>query len=290
MTNPLAVVWSQLQSGDVVLAIALVAFAFWLTYRLLRARHGAVLGLWVERVGRTAGHVAVLLGLEQAYELSRGQIPHQTDVAMLNAYRVLDLEWRHGFFDEYKLQHFFLQFGALDTGIDLFYIAAHVTVTIGVLVWLATYRPQHLPFMRNLLIFSTAIALVAFYVFPTAPPRMLWNYGFVDPLQLHHLVDFGGAQPDSYTYNPYAAMPSLHVGYALIAGWSVFVAVRHRIVRSIAMVYPLAMAAAVVITGNHWLLDVAGACVTVALAGGLHVIVTRLQGMIQTSYRTAWIR
>jgi hypothetical protein len=289
MSNPLTVVWSQLQTGDVVLAIALLAFAVWLVYRLLRLWHGSWVGIWGERAGRTAGHMAVLLGLEQAYELSRGLIPHQTDVAMLNAYRVLDLEWRHGFFDEYKLQHFFLQFGALDTGIDLFYIAAHVTVTIGVLVWLATCRPQHLPFMRNLLIFSTAIALVTFYVFPTAPPRMLWNYGFVDPLQLHHLVDFGGAQPDSYTYNPYAAMPSLHVGYALVAGWSVFVAARRRLVRGIAMVYPVVMAAVVIITGNHWLLDVAGACVTVLLAGGMHVLVTRLQGLILTGHRTAWI-
>jgi hypothetical protein len=290
MTNPLTVVWTQLLSGDVVLVIALLAFAVWVAYRLLRLWRADPVTLRVERVGRMAGNVSVLLGLEQAYELSRGQIPHQTDVAMLNAYRVLDLEWRHGFFDEYKVQHFFLQFGALDTGIDLFYIAAHVTVTVGVVVWLATWRPQHYPFMRNLLIFSTAIALVAFYVFPTAPPRMLWNYGFVDPLQLHHLVDFGGAQPDSYTYNPYAAMPSLHVGYALIAGWSVFLAVRHRLVRAIAMIYPIVMAAAVVITGNHWLLDVAGACVTVLLAGGLHALVTRLQGMMVTGHRTAWIR
>jgi membrane-associated phospholipid phosphatase len=117
-----------------------------------------------------------------------------------------------------------------------------------------------------LLLVTTAIALVSFYFFPTAPPRFFPNYGFVDPAVSNHLVNAGEAQPSSYTYNPYAAMPSLHVGYALVVALSAFLADRRIWIRGLALLYPVAMAAVVIISGNHWLLDVAGAVVTVVLA------------------------
>jgi membrane-associated phospholipid phosphatase len=153
------------------------------------------------------------------------------------------------------------------SAIDAFYVLAHVAVTIGVLVWIYLRHREHYPFVRNLIMLTTTVALVSFYVYPTAPPRMLSNYGFVDPLQLHHLVAAGGAQPSSYTYNPYAAMPSLHVGYALVVAWGVFIADRRLWVRGLAAVYPFAMGAAVIISGNHWVLDVVGAFATVLASG-----------------------
>jgi hypothetical protein len=255
----------QLQAGDVVLAAVLALLA-------------SIAGAWLARLGgrryenrleryrRFAWQLAAVLGLEQAYEFTRGQIPHETDVALMNSYRLLDLEWSHGFFIESRVERFFLQFGPVMNAIDIFYIACHVTMTIGVLVWLYTRRPEHYPFIRNLLLVTTAIALVAFYLYPTAPPRLLSNYGFVDPTVLYHLVSQGGAQVTSYTYNPYAAMPSLHVGYAIVAAWGFFIGTRSRIVRVLAVTYPFAMAAAVIISGNHWVLDVVGAVVTVLAA------------------------
>ncbi|HEX6510202.1 MAG TPA: phosphatase PAP2 family protein, partial [Chloroflexota bacterium] len=90
----------------------------------------------------------------------------------------------------------------------------------------------------------------------------------------------GGAQPDSYTYNPYAAMPSLHVGYALVVAWGVFVAERRLWVRLAAILYPILMAATVVISGNHWILDVAGAAVTVVASGIILLSISRLQSLV----------
>lgn len=255
----------QLQSGDIVLAavlLLLVSIGIAWLIPLARGRDRE----WLQRYKRFAWQLAAVLGLEQAYEFTRGQIPHETDVALINAYRVLDLEWSHGFFVESRIERFFLQFGLVMNAIDVFYIVCHVTVTIGVLVWLYTRRPEHYPFIRNLLLVTTAIALVAFYLYPTAPPRLLSNYGFVDPTVLYHLVSQGGAQVTSYTYNPYAAMPSLHVGYAIVSAWGIFIAARRRVIRILAVLYPFAMAAAVIISGNHWLLDVVGAAVTVLFA------------------------
>jgi hypothetical protein len=207
-----------------------------------------------------------VLGLEQAYEVTRGRIPHQTDVALLNAYRLLDFEWKHGFFVESRIERFFLQWYVVMGAIDVFYVAAHVIATIGVLIWIYACHRSHYSLIRNLLMVSTAIALVSFYVYPTAPPRMLANYGFVDPAQVYHLVSAGGAQLESYAYNPYAAMPSLHVAYALIVGWAIVLCERRLWLRLIGGLYPCAMGAAVIISANHWVLDVAGAVLTVGLA------------------------
>lgn len=253
----------QIATGDVILALALALLGAAVVLRLVGRR--------TRRASRFAWQIGVLLALEQAYELTRGRIVANKDigdVALLNAYQLLDLEWTHGIFIEQRLEHFFLQFGTLMDAIDLFYIIGHVGATIGILVWLYLKRPQIFPYIRNLLMVVTAFALVVFYVYPTAPPRMLNNYGFVDPLELHHLVAAGGSQPGSYTYNPYAAMPSLHVAYALVVALGFFLAERSRR-RYLAPLYPLAMAATVLISGNHWVLDVLGAAATVALSATL---------------------
>ncbi|MGH2448168.1 MAG: phosphatase PAP2 family protein [Chloroflexota bacterium] len=265
MFNPITALFHQISTGDVVLVLAIVLLGAWLLYQVGRALG---IGWWgrLDRYARFMGQIGIVLGMEQAYELTRGRIPHETDAALLNAYRLLDFEWTHGMFIEQRLEHFFLQFQSLMTAVDLFYIIGHVGMTIGALVWLYVWRRQRFGFMRNMLMISTAIALVAFYLYPTAPPRLLWNYGFVDPLQLHHLVGAGGAQPGSYTYDPYAAMPSLHVAYALVATWSLVRAQSSRWVQGLTLVYPVAMAAVVLISANHWVLDVFGAVATVGIA------------------------
>lgn len=280
MTDPFALLAHQIETGDGVLAAFLVLLASWavcgvaIRFRVL-PRNG-----WGDKYGSAAWQIGLVLGLEQAYEFTRGQISHQPDVALMNAYSLLGLEWRHGFFIEYRVEQFFLHFHALMTTIDLFYVAAHVTVTIGVLVWIYTRHREHYPFVRNLMAVTTAIALTAFYLYPTAPPRFLWNYGFVDPTITNHFVAQGGAQPGSYTYNPYAAMPSIHVAYAMVASWGVFVTTRRWWIRVIAALYPVVMAAAVVISANHWLLDVAGAVVTVVLARLILLAASRLHGAV----------
>lgn len=280
--NLINILIRQLQTGDVILAAAVGLFVSiavaWILH--LAARSSGI--SWPMKYIRFAWQIGAVLGLEQAYEFTRGQIPHETDVALMNAYRVLDLEWSHGFFVESRIERFFLQFGTVMSAIDVFYIVAHITVTIGVLVWLYVRRPAYFPFARSLLMATTGIALVAFYVYPTAPPRLLSNYGFVDPTVVYHLVSQGGAQVNSYTYNPYAAMPSLHVGYALVSAWSIFIAVRHRIVRVLAVLYPFAMAAAVIISGNHWVLDVVGAGVTVLLARLIVCVLAEARDFIRT--------
>ena len=238
MVRAVGAVAHQLASGDVVLALALLLLSTSFLGSALVGTGAARYAGRVDRYRKFAWQIGALLGLEQAYEYVRGRIsPNTPDIALLHSYRLLDLEWKHGLFIEGRLERFFLQFQPVMNAIDVFYVLGHVVGTIGILIWLYLWRREKYPFVRNLMMLTTAVALVTFYVYPTAPPRMLGNYGFVDPLQLHHLIGAGGAQPGSYTYNPYAAMPSLHVGYALVVAWGLLVAERRIWVRAAAVLY-----------------------------------------------------
>ncbi|GAC1636105.1 MAG: hypothetical protein NVS4B2_24140 [Chloroflexota bacterium] len=284
MNSLMSAFLNQVANGDIVLATAVVLPLGCAGYWLARLFGFLSPSNWVDTLARLAWQMAIVLGLEQAYEFSRGRIAARTDIAFPNAYRVLDLEWRHHLFVEQRIEHFFLHFRMAMNLVDLFYVVAHVAVTIGVLVYLYVRRYEHFCFARNLLMVTTGLALISFYLFPTAPPRMFYNYGFVDPAQFHNFVSWGGAQPDSYTYNPYAAMPSVHVAYALIVSWALFLAERRVIVRFMALVYPGVMAAAVIISGNHWVLDVVGAFATVAVAGILVSAARVIKGLVRRRF------
>lgn len=268
MPYPLSFVLSSVRSGDVVLGAALLLLICAALTRLAR-RYVTFSGTILSRVTQFSWQLGALLSLEQAYEFLRAQIPQETDLALINAYRVLDLEWRYGFFVEERMERFFLHYQAVMGAVYGIYALGHLVVTIGVLALIYIRHRDRYPFVRNLIMVTTGIALLVYYLYPTAPPRMLPQYGFVDPLILNHVVAAGGEQPGSYLYNPYAAMPSLHVGYALVVAWALVLAYRSLCVRAAAVLYPVAMAACVVISGNHWLLDVLGAVITVAVAGAV---------------------
>jgi membrane-associated phospholipid phosphatase len=266
MLAPLTFVVSQIRFGDVVLAAALVLLGCALVSVALRLRlRGEQPRL--ARLTQFSWQLGALLSLEQAYEVTRARIPHETDQAFMNAYRVLDLEWRYGFFIEERLERFFLHYQLVMNAVYAIYSLGHLFVTVGVLALIYVRHRDRYPFVRGLLMATTGITLIVYYLYPTVPPRLLPNYGFVDPLIVHHFVAAGEEQLDSYLYNPYAAMPSLHVGYALVVAWALLLAYRSRVVRALAVLYPVAMTASVIITGNHWVLDVLGAVLTVSAAG-----------------------
>ncbi|MDQ6637833.1 MAG: phosphatase PAP2 family protein [Candidatus Dormibacteraeota bacterium] len=189
---------------------------------------------------------------------------------------VLDIErWLH--IDvELGWQHALLQVHWLVKGLDAFYGSAHFLVTALVLAYLLLRgKPAVYRYWRNVLALATGVALACFALFPTLPPRLLPSpYGYVDTL---HVV--GGL----WSYNsgvlehisdPYAALPSLHIVWA---GWCALVLwrlLRGHWTRWLAVGYPFLTAFAVIVTGNHWILDlVAGASVLLgswALTAALH--------------------
>ena len=140
------------------------------------------------------------------------------------------------------------------------YLTLHLTVSAGCLVWVYRCHPSAFPILRNTLLLATAIAVIGYIAFPTAPPRLA-GMGIVDTVSKGH-VDLNSGLVHSL-YNPFAAMPSMHFGYAVIIGTSAVALSRQRAARLAGSAYPLFVLLVIVATGNHFLLD--------AVAGGLVV-------------------
>ena len=157
------------------------------------------------------------------------------------------------------------------------YSALHYLVTPAVLVWV--YRRHALGYrrVRNALVTATAIGLTGFVLLPMAPPRML--PGYVDVLATTSTHGWWGSDASAPKglgglTNELAAMPSLHVGWALWCAWVVYLCTRSRWLRAAATVYAAGTVLVVVGTANHYLLDAVAGAAVVALA----VLVTRPRG------------
>src|SRR5919198_1430615 len=96
-------------------------------------------------------------------------------------------------------------------------LTLHFAVTAGVLLWLHQRRPAAFPLVRTTLLLASGLALVGFLLYPTAPPRLA-DIGVADTVSKGH-VDLNHGLVSSL-YNPYAAVPSMHIGYALIVATS----------------------------------------------------------------------
>lgn len=147
---------------------------------------------------------------------------------------------------------------------DFFYLHAHVFVTIACLVWIYVRRNDVFAFFRNWFLAMNGLALICFTLAPTAPPRLLPTSGIVDTLYLFSSSNFQTGIMGGLA-NPYAAVPSLHIGYALFVTLAIFLLAVKRSTRILAAIYPVLVLLGVIVTGNHFLFDaLAGALVAFA--------------------------
>jgi hypothetical protein len=219
---------------------------------------------WVE--------VAVVLVFYLAYASTRALAPGTRSEALDNATHVVSFERFAHLDPELWLNHALAPLDPLGALAGYYYLTLHFAVTVGALLLLYLRRPHLYAQARTSLVLASYSALVAFWFLPVAPPRLAED-GIVDVVVQHNT--FGAAhaqQGGSSLENVYAAMPSLHVG------WAVWVAmVVHRSFatrwRELAWLYPFATTLVVLSTGNHYLVDaIAGATVVLvadALTRGL---------------------
>lgn len=192
----------------------------------------------------------------QLYRLTRGLVnhPEAATAAFQNARDLIGIERALNVFIEPSLQSFIADRGWLLDGSSWMYINAQTSVTLGALAWLYLFRNQSFYFVRNMFLVAFGVALVGYMVFPTAPPRFFPEWGFFDAVS-----DFTGVPQDSVTigklFNPYAAVPSMHVGFALMISIPLARLVRWRALRIFWAVYPLLVVFVIVVTANHFLAD-----------------------------------
>jgi membrane-associated phospholipid phosphatase len=210
-----------------------------------------------------------------AYFGIRNQTAGSAATAYANADRLMRFERTVHLAWEASLQAPVVAHPLLVTLANWVYIWGHWPVIIVVAFLLFRYRRGQYLLLRNALFVSGAIGFLFFALFPVAPPRLA-DPALVDTVTLHSHA-YRALQPPGLT-DQFAAFPSLHFGWNLLAGIAVFSAVRYVPLRVLCIVGPAAMAAAVVITANHYVVDVLGglAVVLVGLAVSLATSSPRL--------------
>ena len=206
------------------------------------------------------------------YETVRGLAEGNKAVAFANGQAIIDLEESTGTLFEPGFQAFFIaERWVLDLA-NFMYMNSHFVLTTGFLVWLYIRRNDSFYFVRNMFLVAMGLALVGYALFPTAPPRLFPEYGFVDTIN-----DFSSVNHDSALVkvfvNPFAAVPSMHCAFALMIGIPGFVLSRHRAAKAFWAAYPLLVLWVVVVTGNHYWLDAAAGAL---VAGAAAIVANRL--------------
>jgi PAP2 superfamily protein len=215
---------------------------------------------------RAIREILLVGGLFLAYEIGRVIAAGHVSGAMANAARVWDLERALRLPDEAAFQKLILHRHLLMRVADEYYAYVHFPATAVALIWMYLRRPAEYLWMRRVLATLTAAALVVHLLIPLAPPRMLAGAGLVDTGRLYGPSVYGPPASDPLS-NQYAAMPSLHVGWALAVAIALIIATRSRW-RWLWLAHPLLTLTVVVATGNHYWLDaiVAAAILAVILA------------------------
>jgi membrane-associated phospholipid phosphatase len=216
------------------------------------------------------------VGAYMLYEIVRA-IPHGagTYKPFGDANKIIDLERVLHVFVEPSVQAWTASVHWLMDFADWTYLNAHYFVTIGALLFIYVRRNESFYFVRNMFMVAMAIALVGYFLYPTAPPRLMPEWGFTDSISQFVMGGTGHTDnsPASAFLNGYAAVPSMHVCFALMVGFPMARLVRRRGARIAWRMYPLLITFVVVATGNHYLTDVFLGAIT---AGASWLLAERL--------------
>jgi hypothetical protein len=221
---------------------------------------------WLAERHSVGAEAALVVGLYAVYETSRGLAAGGAGVALYHARMIASLERSSHVFVEANVQHAAGALPGLIGTLGLLYLTMHLAVTGACLLWLHRRRPAAFPLVRTTVLIASGLALIGYVAFPTAPPRMA-ALGIADTISGDH-VDLNHGLLSSL-YNPFAAVPSMHVGYAVIVGASLIRYGRGPALRAAGMLYPVLVVLVIVATGNHFLFDAAAGVIVAAVAAGV---------------------
>ncbi|MEU4266631.1 phosphatase PAP2 family protein [Streptomyces sp. NPDC026092] len=187
--------------------------------------------------------------------------------AFHNADRIWDVERAFHLPGEGAIQALLLHGDgdALVRAANTYYAAVHFPATVVFLAWLYWRRPAHYLWSRRVLALLTAAALALHLLMPLAPPRMLAATGLVDTARVYGPSVYGATPETDSMANQFAAMPSLHFGWALMVAIGLIVAGRGRL-RRLWLLHPALTLLVIVGTANHYWFDALAAAALLGLA------------------------
>ncbi|WP_245667864.1 phosphatase PAP2 family protein [Actinomadura macra] len=192
-----------------------------------------------------------------------------TASAFAHADQILDVERFLGIDVELGLNQTLLGVPWLARTANIFYATMHFIVTLAIVVWLYRFRPQDYRWLRTSIMVATGIALLGFWLYPLAPPRFLHSEGFVDPVTALHSLGLYASDASGSLTNQYAAMPSMHAGWALWCGFILVKLATQRWAKIVGVLYPATTVFVILSTANHYVLDAVAGIALIAGTLGL---------------------
>jgi hypothetical protein len=222
--------------------------------------------------------VLLIAGVYSLYDATRFLVAGKSSEAFENGHSILHFEKVIGLAPEHWLNQLFSAHLALGLSADYVYATLHYIVTPVVLVWMWRRHGAAYSSARSVLMIATILGLVGFSLLPVAPPRLLPAY--IDTMaKLSHYGWWSNAASAprglGADTNQYAALPSLHVGWALWCGWQMVRYGRHRLTQVLGLLYPVVLSIVVMATANHYLVDVLAGYATLLVAFAIVRLLTR---------------
>jgi membrane-associated phospholipid phosphatase len=212
---------------------------------------------------------ALFLAAFTLYGLVRGLVHSggQTYKPFGDATKVIDLERMLHIFVEPGIQAWTQHIHWLMTGLAWSYLNTQFAITTAVMVVIYVRYNESFYFVRNMFLIAMGLALIGYSVFPTAPPRLMPEWGFTDPVSVL-MTGYGKLDNTmgGHLTNDYAAIPSMHVCFAVMIAWPMAKLVSRRWAKVLWALYPVLVTFIVVATGNHFFVDVVLGVLTAGVA------------------------
>jgi hypothetical protein len=206
------------------------------------------------RAYRDAFEITLVIVAFLLYFVVRGLVVDRHDEALANANTIMDWERALGIFWEPQLQEWVLDKRWLIEINNFVYFWLDFPLIVVVGFWLYFFRRHEYTVARDAMLLSGAIALVIYNVFPVMPPRLLPTGEFIGTIEEYSDLSYQAQSMQAFV-NPYAAVPSLHFGWAVILGGALVLSTKNVLVRAIGLSLPWLQMAAIVFTANHYILD-----------------------------------
>src|SRR5829696_695036 len=210
------------------------------------------------------------------YRFVRGFTDGRVAQAFDNARELIRIEQGLGLFIEPAVHAWARGSTWIIDGASWMYMNSHFTVTTLTLAFVYLRRNASFYFIRNMFMVAMGIALVLYAAYPTAPPRFMPEWGFGDSVARFTGLTAEGSSADAL-YNPFAAVPSMHVAFALMLGIPMASIARRAWAKGLWLVYPLMVSFVVVATANHWWFDAFAGALTAAVAAAAAVLFARVR-------------
>ncbi|WP_217915025.1 phosphatase PAP2 family protein [Miltoncostaea marina] len=218
-------------------------------------------------VGDGRREALIMAGAYGLYNAVRGLWGGTLDEGRANADGLVELERSLGVHWEPALQRFFVDHGLAMPFWSALYLVSQIVALPLTLILVFLFARRAYAALRGMALIAWCAGLVWYAVQPVAPPRLMAD-PLADTVSAQTPVDLESDFIQAF-YNPVAAMPSLHVGLAVVVGWALWALTPWWPTRLLGLLYPVLIAISIVVTGNHWILDIAGGLAVVLPAAAI---------------------